>query len=145
MLFAAKGRGILLTVPQPLSGPQTKAEIQGFLLMYRLFLYQLWFFQKIEKGQRIFFFEISSFLGNRGNNLFSKIFLQRFSIFRKNYCQCRNKQYISRKPQISAFIWHPESGRGSIRRAPRPLAVKSIGARGVKKVVLRREGVTAPW
>ena len=39
MLFAAKGRGILLTVPQPLSGPQTKAEIQGFLLMYRLFLY----------------------------------------------------------------------------------------------------------
>ena len=34
-----KGRGILLTVPHPLSGPQTKAEIQGFLLMYRLFLY----------------------------------------------------------------------------------------------------------
>ena len=33
------GRGALLIMPRPLSGCQIKAEIQGFLLMYRLFLY----------------------------------------------------------------------------------------------------------
>ena len=47
------------------------------------------------------------------------------------------------KPWISALIWDPESGRGIIRRAPRSLAVKSIGAREVKKVILGQEGVTA--
>ena len=46
---------------------------------------------------------------------------------------------------ISALIWHPESGRGDIRRAPRPLAAKSIGAREVKKVILGQEGVEASW
>ena len=61
MLFAARGRGILLIMPRPLSGCQIKAEIQGFLLMYRLFLYQLWFVQKIEKGQRIFFLKFHHF------------------------------------------------------------------------------------
>ena len=39
MLFAVGGRGALLVVPRPLLGCQIKAEIQGFLLMYRLFLY----------------------------------------------------------------------------------------------------------
>ena len=39
MLFAARGRGALLIMPRPLSGCQIKAEIKGFLLMYRLFLY----------------------------------------------------------------------------------------------------------
>ena len=41
-----------------------------------------------------------------------------------------NKRYINEKPLISAFIWHPESGRGIIRRVPRLLAVKSKGGRG---------------
>ena len=52
------------------------------------------------------------------------------SIFGQNQCLYYNKQYISRKPLISAFIWHPESGCGIIRRVPRLLAVKSIGGRG---------------
>ena len=52
MLFAAGGRGPLLMMPHPLSGCQIKAEIQGFLLMYCLFLYQQWFFQNVEKGWR---------------------------------------------------------------------------------------------
>ena len=39
MLFAARGRDALLIMPRPLSGCQMKAEIKGFLLMYRLFLY----------------------------------------------------------------------------------------------------------
>ena len=55
MLFTARGRGGLLVKPCPLSGCQMKAEIKGFLLMYRLFLYYFWFFQNIEKGWRKFF------------------------------------------------------------------------------------------
>ena len=39
MLFAVRGRGALLIGPRPLLGCQIKAEIQGFLLMYRMFLY----------------------------------------------------------------------------------------------------------
>ncbi len=39
LLFAVSGRGIFLMMPRPLSGCQIKAEIKGFLLMYRLFLY----------------------------------------------------------------------------------------------------------
>ena len=39
MLFAARGRDALLIMPRPLSGCQIKAEIKGFLLRYRLFLY----------------------------------------------------------------------------------------------------------
>ena len=38
-----------MIMPRPLSGCQIKAEIQGFLLMYRLFQYQQWFFQDIER------------------------------------------------------------------------------------------------
>ena len=38
MLFAAGGRDAFLIVPRPFLGRQIKAEIQGFLLMYRLFL-----------------------------------------------------------------------------------------------------------
>ena len=55
MLFAASKRGALLIKPRPLSGYQIKAEIKGFLLIYRLFLYQQWFFQNIEKGWRKIF------------------------------------------------------------------------------------------
>ena len=39
MLFTTRGRGGLLVKPRPLLECQIKAEIQGFLLMYRLFLY----------------------------------------------------------------------------------------------------------
>ena len=55
MLFAARGRGALLIMPRPLLGCQIKAEIKGFLLMYRLFLYYQWFSQNIEKGWRKIF------------------------------------------------------------------------------------------
>ena len=55
MLFAARGRDALLMMPRPLSGFQIKAEIQGFLLMYRLFLYYQWFIQNMEKGWRKIF------------------------------------------------------------------------------------------
>ena len=39
MLFAARGRDSSMVMPHPLLGLQMKAEIQGFLLMYRLFVY----------------------------------------------------------------------------------------------------------
>ena len=55
MLFTARGRDGPLIMPRPLSGCQMKAEIKGFLLMYRLFLYYQWFFQNIEKRWRKFF------------------------------------------------------------------------------------------
>jgi hypothetical protein len=54
-LFAARERGALLIMPCPLLGCQIKAEIKGFLLRYRLFLYCQWFFQNIEKRWRKFF------------------------------------------------------------------------------------------
>ena len=38
----ARGRDSLMLMPRPLSRCQIKAEIQGFLLMHRLFLYQQW-------------------------------------------------------------------------------------------------------
>ena len=38
----------------------------------------------------------------------------------KNHCQYWNKRHLSRKPLISALIWHPESGRGIIMRLPHP-------------------------
>ena len=55
MLFAARRRGALPKKPRPLSGCQIKAEIKGYLLMYRLFLYYQWFFQNIEKGWKKIF------------------------------------------------------------------------------------------
>ena len=81
MLFTARGRGGLLIMPRPLSGCQMKAEIKGFLLMYRLFLYYLWFFQNIEKGWRKIFEKIlfPRFLKNEEK--YEKYFLQPFSIF----------------------------------------------------------------
>jgi hypothetical protein len=44
----ARGRGSLMIIPRPLSGCQIKAEIKGFLLMYRLFQYKHWFFPNFE-------------------------------------------------------------------------------------------------
>ena len=46
---------------------------------------------------------------------------------------------------LPAIIWHPISGRGIIRRLPRPLAAKSIGAREVKKDLLRQVISTPSW
>ena len=41
------------------------AEIMSFLLMYRLFLYYLWFFQNIEKGWRKNIFNFRHFEKSR--------------------------------------------------------------------------------
>ena len=51
MLFVARGRGALLIMPRPLSGCQIKAEIKGFLLMYRLFQHKHWFLPNFELKQ----------------------------------------------------------------------------------------------
>ena len=45
--------------------------------------------------------------------------------------------------QGAAVISRILSGRGIIRRAPRSLAAKSIGAREVQKVISGQEGVAA--
>ena len=50
MLFKASGRGALLTIPRLCVLAPKKAEIQGFLLRYRLFLYYYWFSQNIKNG-----------------------------------------------------------------------------------------------
>ena len=63
--FTARGRGILLIMPRPLLGCQIKAEIKGFLLMYRLFRYYLWFFQNIEEGWRKNIFNFRHFEKSR--------------------------------------------------------------------------------
>ena len=47
-------------------------------------------------------------------------------IFWKNHWYYWNKRYLSKKPLISALIWHPESGRGIIMRLPRPPALKKV-------------------
>ena len=52
MLFAPYGGGTPMILPRPLSGCQIKAEIKGFLLMYRLFLYYKWFFHNVENRWR---------------------------------------------------------------------------------------------
>ena len=52
MLFAVRGRGAVLMMPHPLLGCQIKAEIKGFLLMYRSFLYYKWFFHNVENRWR---------------------------------------------------------------------------------------------
>ena len=49
---------------------------------------------------------------NSGKSLGSK--------FGRIQCLHCNKRYLSRKSLISALIWHPESGCGTIRRLPRP-------------------------
>ena len=52
-LRAARERGGLLVKPCPLSGFQIKAEIKGFPLMYRLFLYNNGSFRILKKaGQK---------------------------------------------------------------------------------------------
>ena len=48
MLFAVSRRGSFLIMPGPFSGRQIKAEIKGFLLVYRLFLYKHWFLPNFE-------------------------------------------------------------------------------------------------
>ena len=96
---------------------------------------KLWINDKFrEKNSR---FVVQGVKGESGKCLSSK--------FGWNQCLYWNKWYISRKPLILALIWHPKSGRGIIRRVPHPLAAKSIGARGVKKGIVGREGVAASW
>ena len=62
------------------------------------------------------------------------------SIFRKNHCQYINKRYISRKPLISALVWHPENRRGIIMRMPRPPELKTLRAH----LCFSRQGGVAP-
>ena len=110
MLFAARGRSALLIKPRPFLGSQIKAEIKGFLLMYCLFLYYLWFFQNIEKGWRKIF-EIRLFPQFlKMTKIIKKYFLQPFSIFWKNHCYYRDKHYISRKLLILAIWSQKEKG-----------------------------------
>ena len=66
-----------------------------------------------------------------------------FQFFERTIASTETNDTSAESPGSQLFFWHPESGRGSIRRAPRPLAAKSIGARGVKKVILGQEGVAA--
>ena len=46
------------------------------------------------------------------------------SKFGRNQCLYWNKRYFSKKPLISALIWHPKSGRGLIMRFSRTPALK---------------------
>jgi hypothetical protein len=48
MLFAARGRAALLMMPRPLLVCQIKAEIKGFLLVYRLLQYKDWILPNFE-------------------------------------------------------------------------------------------------
>ena len=107
----------------PKSLDQELSADVSFVSVLAMFLSEYW--KRLEE----IFFIIFYICRNRGNNLFSKIFLQPFSIFWKNHKEYRNKRYISGKPLISALFWHPEKGRGSTRKPSRPLAVKSMGAR----------------
>ena len=53
------------------------------------------------------------------------------------------KQTIHQQKAWDLSYLEPEGhGRGNIRRVSRPLAAKSIGVRGVKKVILRQVIVT---
>ena len=56
-----------------------------------------------------------------------------------------NKRHLRRKPLISAFIWHPESGRGHIRRVPCPLAVEKLFLPHVHLCFLWQGGVAPSW
>jgi hypothetical protein len=85
--------------------------------------------QCLKRLEENFWKKIISAISQNDEN-YKKYFFQRFLIFWKNHYYYINKQYISRKPWISDLIWHPKSGRGITRKAPHPLAAKSIGARG---------------
>ena len=64
-------------------------------------------FHNIEKDWRKFF-EIRLFL--KMTKIIEIFPLAFFSVFWNNQCLCRNKRYISRKPLISALIWHLKVG-----------------------------------
>ena len=134
MLFAVSRGGALLIMPRSLLGCQIKAEIKGFLLKYLLFLYQQWSIQNIDKGQRIFFCKIHHFQEIAEINFF-QIFPQAFFNILKEPLVVQ-KQTIPQQKALYLSFNNPDSGRGIIRRAPHLLAVKSIGVRGVKKVLL---------
>ena len=55
----------------------------------------------------------------------------------------QNQTIHQQKAWDLSYLEPEGQGRGNIRRVPRPLAAKSIGARGVKKVFLGQEGMAA--
>ena len=57
----------------------------------------------------------------------------------------QKKLYTSRKPLVSALIWHPESGRGIIRRAWRWLAVEELFLPHAHLCFSRQGGVAPSW
>ena len=77
MLFTARERGALLMVPRPLLGSQIKGLFADVSFVSVLVMVLS------ENGKPLeeIFFIIFVILRYRGNNLFSKIFLQSFSIF----------------------------------------------------------------
>ena len=81
--FTARGRGTFLIVPRPQTFCFQKAQIKGFLLMYRLFLYYLWFFQNIGKGWRKNIFNFLHFQKSRKYFLFQKIFSSLFQYYER--------------------------------------------------------------
>ena len=126
MLFAARRRGALLIMPRPLSGCQIKAEIKGFLLRYRLFLYYQWFFQNIEKGWRKNFRNkiISTFSQNDENhkNIFSLAF---FNILKEPLLAQKQTLYQQKALDLS-YLELEGKGRGSIMGVPRSFGAKSV-------------------
>ena len=81
--------------------------------------------QYLKRLEESFWKKIISSISQNDKN-YKTYFLQRFFNFCKNHHYYRNKRDISKKPWISALIWHPESGRGIIRRVPRSLTAKNI-------------------
>ena len=77
---------------------------------------------RIQVHIRLLIHYLKNKVGVQGAEVISGI--QGLSISWKNHCWYWNKPYISRKHCISAFIWHPESGRGIIMRLPPPPAPK---------------------
>ena len=87
-------------------------------------------------------FTLQGVKGESGKSLSSK--------FGKNQCLYWNKLYISRKLMMSAFIWHPERGRGIIMRAwlcHRGQRVKNpLHPPKIQQNMLSRwEGVASSW
>ena len=101
---------------------QKKIFLMQFLIF---FCYELIVCPLIFKSNKVYF--ASSLIAKpilQGVTVYSGKSLS--SKFGRNQCLYRNKRYTSRKPLISALIWHPESGRGIIRRVPRLFGAKNI-------------------
>ena len=123
-LFTARRRDALLIMSSPFSGCQIKAEIKGFLLVYRLFLYQQWCFQNIEKGWKIIF-EKDYFCNFLKMMKIKKKPLAFFNILKEPLLV--QKQTIhQQKALYFSYLELEAQGRGSIIGVPRLFGAKSI-------------------